>query len=88
MARQQELEGVPPRPIIPELTAAAEVYERARDAWLEASRPVQDAKKLLIAAMQQHGIEKYDVDDLHVKLKPGKARVEVRRGDEDDDSEE
>jgi len=83
MAKQQALAGVPARAVIPEITKAAEEYEEARDAWMKKSGPVRAAKEKLIDAMKKHSVQRYDEDDLHVDLKPGKESVKVRRGDVD-----
>ncbi len=84
MAKQGELEGVPSREVVPEVTAAAEAYEKARDAWMATGEPVRKAKQTLIDTMKAHGMSVYIEDDLRVELRAGKDSVKVRRGDDAD----
>jgi hypothetical protein len=69
---------------IPEVTKAAEEYEKARDDWMAKSGPVKNAKKRLIQVMQAYELPAYRHDDLRVKLIPGATKVKVSRGEDDE----
>jgi len=85
MAKQQNLEGVPERQVIPAVTRAAEKFEELRDEWMKAGEPMRKAREKLIAVMEENGVTIYVEDDLNVVLQPGKKSVKVRRGDDEED---
>lgn len=89
--RQAEIPGTE-RPKHPEIDAAAEVYVRARDKRVAASKDEVSAKESLIAAMKAAGVRVYRDDEadppLTVMVTPGKPNVKVTQMDAAEDDEE
>lgn len=81
-----EGEGVSQKKI-PAIEKAAGNYVEVRDSRMKLTKEEVAARAVLINALNENGVTRYQYDDNIVELKPGEAKVKVRLVDPDDAEE-
>lgn len=77
------------RKTIAEIETAADTYDEAKRERMGLSKTESERKTALIGAMRKHNVSTYRMEDGRlVTLIPGKDKVKVGSGDEDDEGGE